>query len=178
MSVASDRALAMGRQLRWRTFEERFAANVKQDGECLVWVAGTIRGYGYIERDGAKLLSHRVAFEREHGPIPVGMQVDHICRNRSCVRPSHLRLATNKSNAENKPMVSTNTSGYRGVTRHRDGVRWVAQVKHNQRNHYLGIFDTAEAAGEAARIKRVELFTHNDSDRITEGHRIWPEVAS
>lgn len=151
--------------MRWRSFEDRFAASVKEQGDCVVWTAGTIRGYGYIERDGVKLMSHRVAFERENGSIPEGMQVDHICRNRSCVKPDHLRLADNKANAENKPMVSTNTSGYRGVTQHRDGKRWVAQVKHHQKNHYLGIFETAEYAAEAARLKRIQLFTHNDADR-------------
>lgn len=159
-------ALADGRNARWKPFADRYAANVKPDGECLVWTAGKIDGYGYIERDGVKVMAHRVAFEGSHGPIPSGVQVDHRCRNHSCVRPEHLRLATNKQNSENKPMVATNTSGYRGVTRHRDGVRWVAQVKHNQKNHYLGIFDTAEEAADAARAKRLELFTHNDSDRI------------
>ena len=170
MSAASMEALEKGRQRRWASFEERFAAQIAAVGECMVWTGANVRGYGFIERGGAKVMAHRVSFEAENGPIPAGMQIDHVCRNRSCVRASHLRLASNKENAENKTLPSTNTSGHRGVSRYRDGVRWVAQVKHNGKTHHLGIFGDATAAAEAARSKRVELFTHNDADR--------PEVSS
>lgn len=159
---------------RWGTFEERFESAIDRTDGCWAWSAGHIRGYGYIERDGRKIMAHRVMYEQTFGPIPSGQQVDHICMNRNCVNPSHLRLATTKQNCEHKGLSAKNTSGYRGVTRHADGVRWIAQVKHNQRNHYLGIFDTAESAAEAARIKRLELFTHNDADRLAPA-RIWPE---
>lgn len=120
-------------------------------------------------------MAHRVMYEKYFGSIPEGQQIDHICMERSCVNPSHLRLATTKQNCEHKILSVKNTSGYRGVTRHRDGVRWIAQVKHEQRNYYLGIFDTAQSAGEAARLKRLELFTHNDADRNPTGTKVWPE---
>ena len=165
MSKASISALAAGRAKRWPSFDERFAANVERTSGCWNWTAGEIRGYGYIDKCGMKVMAHRAAFESANGEIPDGMQVDHICRNRRCVRPDHLRLASNKQNAEHKSLPVTNTSGFRGVTRHRDGIRWVAQVKHNQRNYYLGIFDSAELAGSAARQKRLQLFTHNNDDR-------------
>lgn len=177
MSEASLQALSDGRKLRWPSFEDRFEANVERTDGCWFWRGRSIRGYGAIERDGVNVMAHRVAFEVQNGAIPPGRQIDHICHNRSCVRPSHLRLATNKENCENKDLTVSNKSGYRGVSRYRDGVRWVAQVKHHQRTIYLGLFDTADEAAEAARRKRLDLFTHNDADHAPAGRRVWPEVS-
>lgn len=62
-------------------------------------------GYGQIgwNEDGTKIvtLTHRVAWELEHGPIPDDMTIDHLCRNRRCCNPSHLRLLTNPANGRN-----------------------------------------------------------------------------
>lgn len=43
--------------------------------------------------------AHRAAWTHEHGPIPEGMTIDHRCKNRRCVRVSHLRMLTNHENA-------------------------------------------------------------------------------
>lgn len=43
-------------------------------------------------------LAHRVAYEWSIGPIPEGMVIDHLCRNRQCVNPSHLEVVTNVEN--------------------------------------------------------------------------------
>lgn len=43
-------------------------------------------------------LCHRIAYEVAHGPIPEGMTVDHLCHNRRCVNPAHLRLLTRQEN--------------------------------------------------------------------------------
>lgn len=43
-------------------------------------------------------LGHRVAWEATHGPIPEGMTIDHLCRNKPCVNVAHLRLLTNSEN--------------------------------------------------------------------------------
>jgi hypothetical protein len=44
-------------------------------------------------------LAHRVAYEAYHGRIPNGMTVDHICRNRRCIHPEHLRLLSHEENS-------------------------------------------------------------------------------
>lgn len=43
-------------------------------------------------------MAHRVAYELLIGPIPAGMTLDHLCRNRLCVNPVHLEAVTNRVN--------------------------------------------------------------------------------
>lgn len=61
------------------------------DTPCWIW-QGTLvsTGYGWWRRRYA----HRVAYEREHGAIPPGMQIDHLCSVKPCVRPDHLEAVT------------------------------------------------------------------------------------
>ena len=53
-------------------------------------------GYGKI---GVKW-AHRVAWERAFGPVPPGLWIDHLCRNRGCVNPEHLEAVTPKVNLD------------------------------------------------------------------------------
>lgn len=68
--------------------------------ECTPWTDGKLSpdGYGQFTRDGVHWLAHRWAWTVVHGPIPVGMHVDHLCRNRACVNVAHLRLVTPRQN--------------------------------------------------------------------------------
>ena len=68
-------------------------------GGCWDWIGPrSRRGYGVFFQDGGKLLPHRVTYEIEHGPIPVGLVIDHLCRNPPCVNPLHLEAVTNSEN--------------------------------------------------------------------------------
>lgn len=68
--------------------------------ECWPW-SRSVGSHGYGQTwDGITVrLAHRVAWSLTHGPIPEGMTVDHICRNRRCCNPAHLRILTNLDNA-------------------------------------------------------------------------------
>ena len=57
-------------------------------------------GEGYIRRTiGRKGYSnHRLAYECAYGPIPQGLVIDHLCRNRSCANPAHLEAVTDRVN--------------------------------------------------------------------------------
>lgn len=66
---------------------------------CLVWT-GTLNneGYGHISVDGRVRLAHRIAYELAVGPIPEGLVLDHLCRTRACVEPTHLEAVTSREN--------------------------------------------------------------------------------
>ena len=71
----------------------------KIDGGCWNWVAGkNTYGYGQTTFGGKKALAHRRAYMELVGPIPRGLTLDHLCRNRGCVNPEHLEPVTQKEN--------------------------------------------------------------------------------
>jgi len=155
--------------VRSLSLEERFWPKVDKTEECWNWAAAKFQnGYGCLGRqDGGTVMAHRISYEMRFGPIPHGLVVDHTCHNRLCVKPSHLRAVTQKQNVEHLPGVKrTNTSGYTGVSWSGQKRKWRASVGHNRKRLHLGYFDSAEDANAAALAKRLELFTHNDLDRV------------
>lgn len=89
---------AVGRR-KYPPFEERFWANVDKSGECWLWTAATTReGYGTIRFNGVTTCAHRIAYELLVGPIPQGLELDHLCRTPACVNPAHLEPVTHREN--------------------------------------------------------------------------------
>lgn len=77
----------------------RFWSKVYKTGECWWWIGSVNRGgYGQFWLDNRMRTSHRVAYELAVGPIPDGLQLDHLCRNTACVRPEHLEPVTSREN--------------------------------------------------------------------------------
>jgi hypothetical protein len=156
--------------LRGKSLTERLELYTYRGGpnECWPWSGAVSNGYGRITGpapERKKFLVHRVAYEAANGPIPDGMFIDHRCHNKLCVNPAHLRVVTNKQNSEHAAgPLSNNVSGFLGVHKSSPN-RWRGKVKHNGKDYYTARFTTPEAADEAVRKLRLELFTHNDLDR-------------
>jgi hypothetical protein len=94
--------------VNWRplTPEERFWMKVDRGrvDECWGWLASIAgNGYGQFTVAGATALAHRVAYEMAYGVIPAGLQIDHLCRTRSCVNPGHLEAVTPRENVMRAP---------------------------------------------------------------------------
>lgn len=82
----------------WRV--DRFFARVNANGVCWEWL-GAIQnnGYGKATLDDRATTAHRVSWRLLVGPIPDGMTLDHLCRNKVCVNPDHLEVVTSGENS-------------------------------------------------------------------------------
>lgn len=87
---------------RWHlTLRERFDSKwvPADESDCWTWIAGLdAHGYGIFFYDGHSRGAHRAAYELYVGPIPVGLYIDHLCRNPACVNPGHLEPVTHAEN--------------------------------------------------------------------------------
>ena len=62
---------------------------------CWIWQRTKNRdGYGMIHRIGISCQAHVAFYEERYGPVPEGMQLDHLCRQRPCINPEHLEAVT------------------------------------------------------------------------------------
>ena len=71
---------------------------VIQGTGCWDWVGSTAKGYGAIRLNGRLTAAHRWVYEMHKGPIPTGLELDHLCRNPTCVNPAHLEPVTHRTN--------------------------------------------------------------------------------
>jgi hypothetical protein len=67
---------------------------------CWLFVSERRTGYGYgsIRFRGVTVTAHRLSYELLIGPIPIGLQIDHLCRVQCCVNPAHLEPVTSREN--------------------------------------------------------------------------------
>lgn len=72
---------------------------VEAPSGCWIWAgARNSSGHGRIYVDGKTRYAHRVAYETWVGPIPDGLQLDHLCRRPACIKPMHLQPVTPQVN--------------------------------------------------------------------------------
>jgi len=109
------------------------------------------QGYRFGRVGPRMVMAHRAAWALFHGEWPDG-SLDHINHDPADNRISNLRLASQTENMRNLPKLKNNTSGRTGVywvvNRHGKG-GWVALIRINRRNIYLGGYKTFDAAVEA-----------------------------
>lgn len=79
------------------SFAERVFTYVDAFGDCWEWTGATKDGYGVVGRGGRAAgneQTHRAVWQMLVGPIPEGLELDHLCRNHSCCNPDHLEPVT------------------------------------------------------------------------------------
>ena len=92
---------ATGRLDRYTTPEDRFLSRIEVTDGCWIFRGGSgLSGNNYttIMIGGRYVYAHRFAYEMFVGPIPDGMQIDHSCMTKRCVRPDHLSVVTGSEN--------------------------------------------------------------------------------
>lgn len=114
------------------------------------WVGGfyAVRSIYTPERGRVRL--HRVVLERVIGrSLKNGEFTDHVNGDKLDNRRGNLRIATRVENQQNRGKRVDNTSGVKGVSRHRASGKWQAEIQANGKQIYLGLFTTPKAAHEA-----------------------------
>ena len=82
----------------------RFWQYAERGDGCWKWLGRRhSAGYGVISVDGQECLAHRISYELAIGTIPFGLEIDHLCRNRMCVRPDHLEAVSHRENVRRGP---------------------------------------------------------------------------
>jgi hypothetical protein len=86
-------------QLTENQLENFFKKVNKTPGSCWIWT-GCINqnGYGLVRLNKKTCSTHRILYEYYKGPIPEGLDIDHLCRVRNCVNPGHLEAVTTRVN--------------------------------------------------------------------------------
>ena len=110
---------------------ELFHSRVKKDpstpDQCWEWQGPLNNGYGYlyIKRVGHVVLSHRLSYLAFKGPLLKKMVIDHMCCNRNCVNPDHLRQVTYQVNLTE----NTKKGPLNKVSRYDENGRMIKQSK-------------------------------------------------
>ena len=144
---------------RFENPAEALAQRSEWQADCLVWT-GYINdwGYGVIRVEDKAVSTHRYAWQLANGPIPEGMELDHICHNPACCNVAHLRIASREQNAQNLSgaMRTNKSTGVRNVYKRGDKYRVI--LGKGGKLHHFGSYSSLAQASEVAAQAREELF--------------------
>ena len=142
-AITPERRLEIARlgglSRKYPSLKERLETKVMilVDVECWFWIGNLRReGYGHFHISGKTQSAdaHRTMYQELVGPVPDGMELDHLCRNRSCVNPDHLEPVTHQENMrrgklaqkthcpQGHPYTADNLTGRSGIRE--SGKRW------------------------------------------------------
>lgn len=86
--------------LRGKPLAEKLAYRSKLDPAtgCVLWIGSRTDGYGNLYVGGKNKKAHVLAYTLAKGPVPKGLELDHLCRVRHCINPDHLEAVTHSVN--------------------------------------------------------------------------------
>ncbi len=119
-------------------YDSNFFAYVRMTSECWIWTGPTTlpdgRGYGRFMYHRRRRVAHCIAYEHMVGPIPEGLELDHLCHNQLCVRPEHLEPVTRQENlrraTEHQAALGAPCPGCDFVATHPSGLASHIRHKH------------------------------------------------
>lgn len=126
-------------------------------GGCWHWMAYVdSRGYARFYLDGVSRTGHSVAYTRLIGPVPHGLELDHLCRLRSCVHPLHLEAVTRAVN------VARGLSPLMGPMR---GLRQLAKTHCPSGHEYAGYNLIRKCPGDGRERRACRACKNADAQR-------------
>lgn len=153
----NDLCVAPDHIVRRSTVEHFWSyVDVRAPADCWPWTMGTMNGYGRYVVDRRTVQTHRIAWESVNGPIPDGLVIDHLCRNRLCQNPAHMEPVppaenTRRGTSAPDPLVCRN-----GHTKPRRG--------------YCPTCQAASVARYQARVASGALVPRRIKDVCVNGH--------
>lgn len=120
-------------------------------------------GYGRLHVEGSKVWAHRYSYEMLTGPIPDGLVIDHLCRNRACVNPAHMEPVTSRENLRRggnqlKTPLSAGPCVQQGKHVHR--ARWIAILSGLPSGERAATQRTTENEAAGMSSETLMRFTH------------------
>lgn len=121
---------------KYRPPIDRFNEKVHEmPNGCMNWTAHVGRsGYGRFWIDGRNALAHRWSYQYHVGPIPDGLHLDHLCRNRVCVNPAHLEPVTPSENVLRGVGPQLSSERRRAITHCPEGHEYTEENTYNNGN--------------------------------------------
>ncbi len=166
-------------------YEQRlwpFVAPTSLDG-CWPWTGGTVsRNRGRIDKDGRGQYVHKLVWEMLNGPVPDGLELDHLCLNPNCVNPRHLEAVTHQENSRRAGLQTHNSRTPRThcakghaltpenvyVPPGRPQYRYCVTCRQNAKNRISLQIRDDEIARQSTRIAELEASQRSDKARIEE----------
>lgn len=112
---------------------QQFWSKIDKENEsgCWIWTGARSHGYGDFSVGRRVIRAHRFSYEMLVGPIPEGLEIDHLCKRRECVNPDHLEPVTSRENNLRRDYAGTEThcphghllAGYNLMFNKRTGAR-------------------------------------------------------
>ena len=132
-------------KLFWRASSDR---RPQWNGRYAGKEAGYLHPHGYrqIEHEHRPFQVHRIIWTLVNGPIPEGLEVDHVDRNGLNNAIANLRLADKSLNGANKKCRKDSQTGIKGITRNGNFPGFKARITVRGQKIHLGVYPTAEAA--------------------------------